>query len=185
MHRKWLIQKTKNMALFWKHERWKPCSWKCKKFIWKQIKNFFAESPCNFYHSIFSKTISYSLFFFSVCWLQNVSLSQISHWWDCRSESVVESNTVKENPRRRAKIYLTKLSRDRAERVLWTRNQVTSVIRAYFPNGENLKSLCNHCVLAYSSVLKVSVNTSIPPFIHSSIIQNNRYTRILTQVMRG
>ena len=37
---------------------------------------------------------------------------------DCRPESVVESNTVKENPRSRARLYLTKLSRDRAERVL-------------------------------------------------------------------
>ena len=37
-----------------------------KKFIWKQIKNFFAEPPCNLYHLIFSKTISYSLSF-SLC----------------------------------------------------------------------------------------------------------------------
>ena len=37
---------------------------------------------------------------------------------DRRPESVAESNTVKENPRSRARLYLPKLSRDRADRVI-------------------------------------------------------------------
>ena len=40
---------------------------------------------------------------------------------DCRPESVAESNTVKENPRSRARLYLPKLSRDRADRVVINR----------------------------------------------------------------
>ena len=55
----------------------------------------------------------------------------------------------------------------------------TCAITTLYKLGDRMKLFVhNHCVLAYSSVLKLSVNTSILSFIHSSIIQNNRYTRI-------
>ena len=58
-------------------------------------------------------------------------------------------------------------------------SEQTCAITTLYKLGDRMKLFVhNHCVLAYSSVLKLSVNTSILSFIHSSIIQNNRYTRI-------
>ena len=50
---------------------------------------------------------------------KNMGVKLRAHGCDCCSESVVENNIVKENPRSRAKLYLTKLLCDRAERVLF------------------------------------------------------------------